>query len=397
MPSLTIIDQSGAGSGVGRFVRSLVAASLELPEAESWDISVVMPAVDNIGRPVEWPAGPEHPRLNLVFLGEAPPHTDAAACGRWIEAAFRRMPADVAYCAYPYLSECPELVAPMVSTFYDFNYKRFATWSPELREVCEREIPRWLSACRQVMVSSDFIAAELSSYYPGHEESVRLVRLGVPAAREAPSDDAWRSFRRRTLLPRRYILNVGWIAPHKGQSVLIEALRILRRRRLDLDLVCVGPNSIQLEAAGGDPNDYAVFVRERARDLGIEPGRDLRGLGHVSDTELEMLYRHAALLVMPTLYEAGSFPIREAVMAGCPVVCSDIPALSEDVTLLGGGAVLFEPLDAAGCAAAIAGLLGDPGAAAAGLEVARDRVSQVFDWTQTARGYIDAFERCIDA
>ncbi len=49
----------------------------------------------------------------------------------------------------------------------------------------------------------------------------------------------------------------------------------------------------------------------------------------ISEAELQWCYRHCALLVAPSLVEGFGLPIAEAILAGCPVLCSDIPAFRE--------------------------------------------------------------------
>ena len=76
-------------------------------------------------------------------------------------------------------------------------------------------------------------------------------------------------------------------------------------------------------------------------------GPDLIGLGYVSDETLRALYELSDGLVTPTLYEAGSFPVFEAMMVGRPVACSRIPPLVEQLERDGAEAELFDPNDPA--------------------------------------------------
>lgn len=49
----------------------------------------------------------------------------------------------------------------------------------------------------------------------------------------------------------------------------------------------------------------------------------------LSDEELQWCYRHCALLLAPSAVEGFGLPIAEALLAGCRVICSDIPAFRE--------------------------------------------------------------------
>jgi glycosyltransferase involved in cell wall biosynthesis len=49
----------------------------------------------------------------------------------------------------------------------------------------------------------------------------------------------------------------------------------------------------------------------------------------VSDSELQWCYAHCQAVVSPSIVEGFGLPIAEALLAGCRIVCSDIPAFRE--------------------------------------------------------------------
>jgi glycosyltransferase involved in cell wall biosynthesis len=65
----------------------------------------------------------------------------------------------------------------------------------------------------------------------------------------------------------------------------------------------------------------------------------------VSQSELVSLYRRAACLVFPSLYEGFGLPLLEAMACGCPVAASNRGAIPETC---GDAAVLFDPEDVHG-------------------------------------------------
>lgn len=52
-------------------------------------------------------------------------------------------------------------------------------------------------------------------------------------------------------------------------------------------------------------------------------------LSGISDRDLQWCYRNCSLLLAPSSIEGFGLPIAEALIAGCPVVCSDIPPFRE--------------------------------------------------------------------
>src|SRR5207244_1392760 len=81
-------------------------------------------------------------------------------------------------------------------------------------------------------------------------------------------------------------------------------------------------------------------------------------LGRVPHDELASLYRRAAAVVFPSLYEGFGQPPLEAMACGCPVACSDAASLPE---IVGDAARLFDPLSPESIAAAVRDVLAAPG------------------------------------
>jgi glycosyltransferase involved in cell wall biosynthesis len=123
------------------------------------------------------------------------------------------------------------------------------------------------------------------------------------------------------------VLGLGTIEPRKNIARLVEAWKLLDG---ELGLVLAGSEG------WGDRPDLA------------DPR--IRQLGYVSDSEIARLYRGAAVLVYPSLFEGFGIPVIEAMACGTPVVASQHPSLDE---ACGDAAVRVDPLDAESIAAGI--------------------------------------------
>lgn len=104
-----------------------------------------------------------------------------------------------------------------------------------------------------------------------------------------------------------FLLYPAWGATHKNHARLIDAIALVREGHSQLRLVLTGGG---LDSLGPVPE--WVDVR-----------------GFVSRDELRELYRRAAALVFPSLYEGFGLPPLEAMASGCPVVSSTAGSLPE--------------------------------------------------------------------
>jgi glycosyltransferase involved in cell wall biosynthesis len=174
---------------------------------------------------------------------------------------------------------------------------------------------------------------------------VRAIHLAVDHERFTPADRQREPF---LLYPAN-----RW--PHKNHERLFAALRLIRAERPALRLVLTGAGH------EGRPAPEGVEVR-----------------GRVSGDALVELYRTAAAVVFPSLYEGFGMPALEAMACGCPVAVSRVASLPE---ICGDAAVYFDPTEPEAIAAAtLEALARAPELAPRGLEQAAR-----FTWERCAR------------
>jgi len=179
--------------------------------------------------------------------------------------------------------------------------------------------------------------------------------------------------------PDRYGLFVGTLEPRKNLATLLAAWRELRADRGG--------------GGGGAPPLLVVGPRGwRARDLyrmlaKAEGEGWLRYLGYVSPTELAALYRGAAVVALPSLYEGFGMPAVEALAAGAPLVLSDLPVFRE----VAGDAALYAPADRPDLwRDRLRQVLTDDTLRRGLAQRARQRATQ-FDWDRAAAATADAW------
>jgi len=93
------------------------------------------------------------------------------------------------------------------------------------------------------------------------------------------------------------------------------------------------------------------------------------------------LYARAAACVIPSTFEGFGMPVLEALAAGIPTACSDIPPLRESA---GDAALFFDPLDENAIAAALDRITEDELLRRA-LAQSGPQQARLFTWENTAR------------
>ena len=143
----------------------------------------------------------------------------------------------------------------------------------------------------------------------------------------------------------RVALHVGSNRSRKNRRTVLEAFARAATGRPELRLVLVGPPNGELSAL--------------AKSLGIADR--MLVVPSLSASDLATLYTLSEVLLLPSLYEGFGYPVLEAQGCRTPVVCANAGSLPE---VAGDSAVLLDPMDVEGYAAAITRILDDPAFAA---------------------------------
>ncbi len=256
---------------------------------------------------------------------------------------------------YPLTIRIPPVEVPSAITLHDVQHldlpQLFSRGERAFRSLAYHRSAR---SARVVVVPSGFVrdrAVELLGLTP---RKIRVIHHGIDHERFSPDDCEREPF---LLYPAR-----PW--PHKNHARLYEAFALLRLERPELRLVLTGGGH-----SGETPD-------------GVE------ALGNVALDELVSLYRRAAALVFPSLYEGFGLPPLEAMACGCPVACSNAASLPE---ACGDAARYFAPEDAEEMAAAVAEVLDDP---APWVERGLARAAE-FTWERAATQHEDVYRELL--
>lgn len=140
-------------------------------------------------------------------------------------------------------------------------------------------------------------------------------------------ESTWEMLSNKFGLKKKYLLYPAATWKHKNHLSLIQILKKLRDQENNVELVCTG-----------NKTEYFKKVQSVIDELDLS--KAVHFLGIVSEADLIGLYKNSSLVVIPTLYEAGSGPLYEAMRYGIPVVCSNVTSLPKT---MGNSEFMFNP------------------------------------------------------
>lgn len=172
-----------------------------------------------------------------------------------------------------------------------------------------RPLARMVFRHAEVVVShSEFVGAEIADIYPG----VHLVSIPMPPLIRVEKVVA-------PIAGEFRLLFLGYVRNYKGLSQLLEALRLVRDRGLD----------VSLTVAGEFWKDEDAY-RKQIGQLGLEQVVEVRS-GYLPDEEVGPLLADHHLLVAPYQEASQSGVVPLALAAGRPALVTDVGGLSEQV------------------------------------------------------------------
>jgi glycosyltransferase involved in cell wall biosynthesis len=211
------------------------------------------------------------------------------------------------------------------------------------------------------------------------EEKVSVMPMGVDLQNLfTPDSSAERSLSE--------VLFVGRFVEKKGLHILIDAMpEIIEKHPVTA-----------LTVAGAGPLEEKIKKQVKSRGI----SNKVRFLGMVSQADLPVLYRRAALSVFPFVVAEGGdqeglgLVVVEAMGCGCPVVASDLPAVRDTVEHENTG-FLVPPGDKDELAGTVIRVLNSPGLMSSITAEARQSVVKRFDWEKSAENYTRLFNHLL--
>ncbi len=270
---------------------------------------------------------------------------------------------------------------PMITTLHDLQHFHFPEFFLE-EEIESRNFFYKLSAefAERVIVSFQHVKDDIVKFYGITAEKIDVCPLGSIIPKPI-KDIKFMGIKKKYRIPERYLFYSANTWRHKNHINLIKALKILHERHgLKISLVCTGQKY----------PDFYPEIETEINNLGL--GRYVNFLGYIPEEDVKVLLQNATLAIIPTLYEAGSFPLMEAMAYEVPVICSNVTSLPDTI---GDQRFVFDPRDVEQIADKAAMMLKDEKLRDDNRENSRTRVVEG-GWDKAVPIFLAAYSRAIE-
>jgi glycosyltransferase involved in cell wall biosynthesis len=209
---------------------------------------------------------------------------------------------------------------PSLISLHDLQHKYFPDFfSKQALYLRELHFKKSMADCDQIIVSFNHVKEDILKFYNIIPEKITVTSLGAENRFQNLETIGKKELLNHFNIPETYLFYPAQTWKHKNHLALLKALILIKEESgKEIHLVCSGRKSEYF-------NVLKDFISENNLDSQVSfPG-------FISNQELYSLYKYASLVVIPTLYEAGSFPLFEAMSVGCPVICSNVTSLPETI------------------------------------------------------------------
>jgi glycosyltransferase involved in cell wall biosynthesis len=220
---------------------------------------------------------------------------------------------------------------PIIITMHDlqeYHYPQYFSFKERLHRRINNKIA--INDSDHIVCSFDHVRDDIIKYF--NVNSINVSVCPPPFAEDwflNKKEADWQQVNKKYNIRKNYILYPAATWEHKNHKTLIEAVNYVRQSNFDVELVCTGNKT----------NYYPTIVKIISKLNLVDV---VHFLGIVPEEDLISLYKNSSLVVIPTLYEAGSGPLYEAMKYQVPVICSNVTSLPDTVS---NDEFLFDPND----------------------------------------------------
>lgn len=194
---------------------------------------------------------------------------------------------------------------------HDLSFKKFPeAYSKFQRFYLNFNVARAVKICKKIFVPSEVVKEDLIKFFGAKKEKIRVIHHGpLGLAKHSELEEVSKKFGLGK--NENIFFYLGRIEKKKNLETLVEAFRIVVKKFPYSKLVL------------GGSKGYGW------RDIWKNFDSKIIHPGFLSEKDVSALFAVSTAFVLPSLDEGFGMPVLQAFEAGCPVICSSIPALCE--------------------------------------------------------------------
>lgn len=259
-----------------------------------------------------------------------------------------------------------------------FHYRELGLTKPDTHPIANLALT--LQPDEWAICISEYTRKCLLEYHPRlAPERTFVIPLGADLAAHQPSASPTEILQRYRISPQRYFLTLAAGGPHKNSRFIIEEFTTWHH-------AATQHQDVKLVLAGLGQDQLLPTLSEAALEL-VHKGNILF-TGFVPDEDLPTLYGNSLAFVFASLAEGFGLPPLEAMLHGCPVLCSDRTSLPE---VVGDAGVLFDPQQKGVLVPHFSRLIEQPDWRQTLAEKAKAR-APLFTWDRSTKAIVEALQ-----
>ncbi len=218
----------------------------------------------------------------------------------------------------------------------DFQYHHFPDGArKDVNADAERVISNIAHHTDKIVLSSHFCEEDCVRLFPNTKGKTHVMPFAVAIEEKSLEFRDFNRIRQQYELPEKFLLVANLFAPTKNHQTIFNALGILKKRGLEIPLICTG-NIVDYRNEAYANEVLQMLTKNRIRSqvylLGLVPRAD----------QLAM-FRMATAMLQPSLNEGWSTSVEEAKCLGKHLFVSDIPVHKEQCS---DNSLMFKATDA---------------------------------------------------
>lgn len=246
-------------------------------------------------------------------------------------------------------------------------------------------LPASIARADAVIADSNSTKNDLIKHLKIEKEKITVVYAsGHEGFSHEISEEVRKNVRTKFNLSEKYFLFVGTIEPRKNLWRAIKAFAEFKKEQICKNV------RFQFVVVGSKDFAHGAFFRELSSDDALDMN-DCVFTGHVTQEELNALYRDAEAFLYPSLYEGFGIPVLEAMASGTPVITSETSSIPE---VAGEAAYLVDPESVPQIKAGMCQMAGDPSCRAEMIKKGFEQIKK-FSWKKTAQQTMEVYEKVL--